>query len=343
MQVIDCDGINSFLILASKLLLKKGIERRIGEYICFEFPQPLCFRMCNPNARWVILPERRWNIFLAYAESLWIASGRNDLSMISCYLQNMVKFSDDGRTLRGGYGPRIRAYDNSTSDYQINALAPTVTSGNSQAIDQIRFVVECFKEDINTRKAVIQIGDPVKDCFDLTGAKKNTKDFPCTRTLHFMKNSCDNRLNLIVHMRSNDLLWGASGVDIFNFTFMHEYMANMLGLEMGCYYHIVDNFHFYDRYRTKIKAISKAILKKEPYFKYPFRVRSLSDFNRKVTSLADWEERIRMGLTKDIAHFHDSFFDDWAAVLYRFHFKKKCNFKNPILNRILDAEEAHFE
>ena len=47
-------------------------------------------------------------------------------------------------------------------------------------------------------------------------------------------------------MRSNDMLWGASAVNIFNFTFMQEYFAAMLNMEIGSYFHIANNFHFYE-------------------------------------------------------------------------------------------------
>lgn len=37
-------------------------------------------------------------------------------------------------------------------------------------------------------------------------------------------------------MRSNDIIWGASAVNIFNYTFMQEYMATILGLGVGNYF-----------------------------------------------------------------------------------------------------------
>lgn len=37
-------------------------------------------------------------------------------------------------------------------------------------------------------------------------------------------------------MRSNDIIGGASAVNIFNYTFMQEYMATILGLGVGNYF-----------------------------------------------------------------------------------------------------------
>ena len=76
------EGINSFLIGASKLLQKEGVRRETRGSVCFELPEPAMFKILNPRAREVTIPERIWNRTLPYAESLWIASGRNDMGYI---------------------------------------------------------------------------------------------------------------------------------------------------------------------------------------------------------------------------------------------------------------------
>lgn len=334
MHVIEVKGINTFLVKASKLLLSEGIKRKVNNSICFEIPEPVCFKILNPAARWVIIPERKWNIFLAYAESLWIASGRNDLQLLSHYLKNMVNFSDNSKTLRGGYGPRIRAYNANSEDYCIEDFPNTILKYSKDSVDQLRFVEECFKEDEHTRRAIVQIGDPVKDCFANNGKKKITKDLPCTRTLHFMKDTNNNKLNLIVHMRSNDLLWGASAVNIFNFTFMQEYMASVLGLELGHYYHIVDNFHFYNKFKTKINSFAQYENVEDPSFEYNCTWSNLQEFNSKLKSLSNWEENLRCHRDMELIDFKDDFFNDWAKILFLFNTKKKTLFTNPILNTI---------
>ena len=246
-------GINSFLIGASKLLVKEGIKREARGNTCYELPEPVMFKLTNPLARDLTIPERNWFKVLPYAESLWIASGRNDMAYITHYLARMVDFSDDGIYMRGGYGPRYRNYNGEREDYQIEAI----NVRQQGAVDQLRYVIECFKVDIETRRAVINMGDPMKDDFDENGGLKKSKDIPCTRELHFMKQSGNNKLDLIVRMRSNDLIWGASAVNIFNYTFMQEYVSAILGLEVGNYYHIADNLHFYERHTELVKKLSE--------------------------------------------------------------------------------------
>jgi thymidylate synthase len=111
MFTAEYKGINSFLVGASNLLLDNGIKRITRGNTCWELPAPFMFKISNPTARWITIPQRKWNTVLPYAESLWIAIGRNDLSLIGHYLKNMKNFSDDGIYLRGGYGGKIGHID----------------------------------------------------------------------------------------------------------------------------------------------------------------------------------------------------------------------------------------
>ena len=238
-------GINSFLVGASNLLHKYGVERQTRNNVCYELPEPFYFKITEPTARVVNIPCRGWNKTLPYAESLWIASGRNNLEYITHYLKRMQDFSDDKLFARGAYGPRLRHFNGSKTDYEI---AESLNARNA-GIDQLRYIVECFNAETSTRRAIISMGDVMKDDFDAEGSLKKTLDIPCTRELHFIKQSNSNKLDVIVNMRSNDIIWGASAVNVFNYTFMQEYMAAILGLEVGEYFHFADNFHYYDRHK----------------------------------------------------------------------------------------------
>lgn len=339
--MIQVENVNSLLIEASKLLVDNGVPRNVRGHACVEFAEPVCFRISNPEDRLITLEARKWNVFLAYAESLWIATGRNDLSLIGHYLNRLAEYSDDGQTLRGGYGPRLRAFDNSTTDYHVESVRHVYTEPfwiNSPVVDQLQFVLDCFKEDINTRQAIIQFGDPIKDCFNDGGTKKITKDFPCTRTLHFMKGVTSNTLNMMVHMRSNDLLWGATGVNIFNYTFMQEYVARILGMDVGTYYHVADNLHYYVSHHETIQRISKASLPKSQAFRYSNEQISASDFHKKLSQLSLWEEGFRQQKRTDLIRFSDPFFDDWANVLYSFQQTSEFEFYNPELAAIMSQK-----
>ena len=311
-------GINSFLIGASKLLVEEGVKRETRGSVCYELPEPVMFKITNPIAREVTIPERKWFKTLPYAESLWIASGRNDMAYILHYLPRMADFSDDGIYMRGGYGPRYRDYNGERDDYRIESI--NVRQPGS--VDQLNYVIGCFKADNETRRAVMNFGDPMKDDFDDKGRLKETKDIPCTRELHFMKQSENNRLALIVRMRSNDLIWGASAVNIFNYTFMQEYVAAILGLEVGNYYHIADNLHYYDRHAEMVRKLAEFDEWEDESIAYEKKFQSLTEFDELITKLSKEETMMRTNI-RDYkrTEFDDPFFEHWYEVLLHYNQK----------------------
>jgi thymidylate synthase len=322
-------GINSFLRDSCRLLLSEGILRDVRGHRCFELPEPYMFKITQPTARWVTIPARKWNVALPYAESLWLASGRNDMAFITHYLKHMSNYSDDGFYMRGGYGPRFRHYNGTMIDYQI-----ADTDFNVNCVDQFAYIEACFKEDKDTRRAVISLGDPMKDEFDEKGQLKQTKDIPCTRMLHFIQDANTHKLNLVVNMRSNDLLWGASAVNIFNYTFMLEYFSCILGLEMGSYFHIANNFHYYENLQNMVKDVARVDgVEDEPY-EYTKTFHSLSEFDQLVLSLSKEEELMRTSDCYQYTPIHDVFFNDWYNVLYAYNFHKEVKFNNPVLQKL---------
>lgn len=92
MFTAEFTGINDFLVKSSHLLLKYGVPRETRGMKCYELPEPFLFKITEPTARLVTIPERKWNVYLPYAESLWLASGRNDMSFITHYLSRMADF-----------------------------------------------------------------------------------------------------------------------------------------------------------------------------------------------------------------------------------------------------------
>lgn len=335
MFTAEYEGINSFLIGASSLLLKEGVKRKPSGFNCIELPGPFMFKLNNPTSRLVTIAERKWNPMLPYAESLWLAVGRNDLQFIGHYLKNMKNFSDDGFYMRGGYGPRLRKYTGVNNDYKIrNPFSVDISKLNNSEVDQFNYISLNFKKDINTRQAIINIGDPPKDCFDENGCLKVTKDFPCTRLLHFQKQPKENKLNLMVYMRSNDLLWGASAVNIFNYTFIQEYFAQILNLKIGDYYHIANNFHYYEEYGKQIYDISKVKLQDDSGFMYSKSFSNLIEFDEKLKQLHLEEEKLRANKSNGLVDFEDDFFNDWFKTFYCFNTKKRTDFKNPILTQL---------
>src|SRR5262245_18007878 len=118
MYIKEFDGINSFLVGTARLLLESGVQRQTRGFESIELDYPVIIKINNPLSRHVTLKERNWNHILPYAESLWIASGRNDMDMIGSYVKKMYDFSDDSISMRAAYGPRLRYFTGVPNDYK---------------------------------------------------------------------------------------------------------------------------------------------------------------------------------------------------------------------------------
>ena len=109
--------------------------------------------------------------------------------------------------------------------------------------DQLQWALDSLKSDKNTRQAIAFLNQPK---FQFEG----NKDFVCTMYLNFFIR--DNKLNMKVQMRSNDIFYGLT-FDAPFFSVVHQHMCLWLletypTLELGTYYHCADNIHFYERH-----------------------------------------------------------------------------------------------
>lgn len=329
--MIEFEGINSFLVGMSNILLKDGCKRNVRGNVCYELPYPVLIKIKNPRARLVTIPERGWNPFLPYVESLWLGLGRNDLSMPGYYLKRLSDFSDDGVTIRAGYGPRFRYWKGGTGDYNIGFHRNDVL----ETTDQFKYVLDVLKFDPNSRQAIITLGDPEKDSFDSLSRIKKTYDRPCTRNIQFIIN--EGKLDAYVHMRSNDFMWGATGVNIFNFTLLQEVFSGILNVDVGSYYHMANNFHYYERHQSKIERLSKISDFYDKSYIYKTTFESLKDYDFELQKLEEYEAKLRVGDFNHTFNSNNDFMLDWASVILSSYRKvKRQAFFNPILDKIIN-------
>lgn len=109
-----------------------------------------------------------------------------------------------------------------------------------QRESQLDRVIEKLKSNPNTRHAAISI-------YDGKEINKYSKDTPCTYAVQFT--IIDEKLNMSVYMRSNDLWFGFCN-DQYQFSMLQQRVATELGVEVGWYYHHAHNMHLY---KDKIK------------------------------------------------------------------------------------------
>jgi len=101
---------------------------------------------------------------------------------------------------------------------------------------QLDYVVGLLKTKPDTRQACISIYDAKEwECY--------THDTPCTYAVQFT--ILDNKLNMCVTMRSNDLWYGFCN-DQYCFSKLQQLVAWRLNIPIGTYYHFAHNLHLYN-------------------------------------------------------------------------------------------------
>lgn len=182
----------------------------------------------QPTQRCLFLPSRGNDPFAAVAETLWMLTGRDDIAWLKEYLPRASNYSDDGIRWRAAYGPRLR---------------------NWGGTDQVRETAKLLRMDRNSRRVVMTLFDPAQDYVD-------SLDIPCTNWLSWLVR--ENRLHLIVGIRSNDIWWGFSGINAFEWSVLQQWMAHWVEAEVGDLTFVAPSFHLYEsHFRKAEKAISR--------------------------------------------------------------------------------------
>ena len=101
---------------------------------------------------------------------------------------------------------------------------------------QLDYVVGQLKTNPNTRRAAISI-------YDGKEMIKYRKDTPCTYAVQFT--ILNNKLNMCVTMRSNDLWYGFCN-DQYCFSQLMQMVSERTGYKLGEYYHFAHNLHLYN-------------------------------------------------------------------------------------------------
>ena len=258
----------------------RGLEMREKIPVYFEIENPRD-RLLNINCRQNI---KRY----IFGELLWYLSGRNDVKFIKKYSKMWERLSDDGIHNNSAYGNFIFNElcimgDGLSNDLLLNDVIDGKILSTKIQWD---FVKETLKKDPYSRQAVIHI-KPIQ--------MYDTKDTVCTYFLQFFIR--DNKLDMLVCMRSNDVIFGLT-YDVFMFSFLQELMAAELGVELGKYMHLSANMHMYMKDEEKIKSILSENCANRETFKFAHIPTNFRDNDLKI--LLELEEVYWGNIDKDI-------------------------------------------
>jgi thymidylate synthase len=174
------------------------------------------FTMHHPEENTIDVDFRGWNEEYAKAEWQWYLSGD----------QNIDKLGE----IYGKIPPIWQRM--ADRDGNVNSNYGWQWKRNNQ----IDYVVGKLRTNPNTRHAAISI-------YDCKEYPKYNTDTPCTYAVQFT--ILDNKLNMSVYMRSNDLWYGFCN-DQYCFSMLHKIIAERLSMETGWYYHHAHNMHIYN-------------------------------------------------------------------------------------------------
>jgi len=174
------------------------------------------FTMEYPKNISIANKERNFNEAYAAAEWQWYLSGDPSLNKLKEIYGKVPpiweKMQDSDGNVRSNYG------------WQWNRNG------------QLDYAIHTLRSNASTRQAAISI-------YDAKEHDTYKNDTPCTYAVQFT--ILDNRLNMSVYMRSNDLWYGFCN-DQYCFSMLQQLVARELNLPVGTYYHHAHNLHLYN-------------------------------------------------------------------------------------------------
>lgn len=249
----------------------------------------------HPTQRCLVLPHRQDNIFAKIAETMWVLAGRDDLQYLSSYLPRAIDFSDDGKVWRAAYGPRL---------FRWNRYG-------TASVNQVAECLRLLKEDPSTRRAVMVIFDPTLDYVV-------SKDIPCNNWIQWLIRG--GKLQMHVALRSNDAMWGFSGINTFEWSYLHEMMAYWLDVGVGTYNHYVGSFHMYQPHYARAQDIIQGgRVALYPTFESPGFGTAYEGFEGALQRWLWLELRLRAGALEIEANFDDPLLDTSIIMLALYH------------------------
>ena len=174
------------------------------------------FYIADPMDNKIINKERNWKLNYAKAEWLWYLSGDRNIAELGEIYGKIPeiwkRMADEDGNVNSNYGWQWQR------GYQLDS------------------VIHQLKNNKNTRQAAISIYD---------GKEINSYEFdtPCTYAVQFT--ILNDRLNMSVVMRSNDLWYGFCN-DQYCFSMLQKRVAYFLRIPTGTYYHFAHNMHLYN-------------------------------------------------------------------------------------------------
>lgn len=231
-RIIDARNVNDALVQGLWWLAVSGRETQSRNGPVLVAPGPVITHYRKPQERVLFNGIRDANPFFHLYEAIWMMAGRNDSAAVARYAKTMESFAEQG-VLNGAYGHRWRHHF---------------------GYDQLMGVVSELGANPESRRVVLEMWDPSM-YGDFYKATHGSKDVPCNTHVYFGIDGTG--LNMTVCNRSNDMIWGGYGANYVHMGVLQEALAAALGVPVGSYYQMSNNFHIYPERPDTERLISK--------------------------------------------------------------------------------------
>lgn len=265
MQVIYARNVAEALPRGLRYLSAQGVWEDSRNGRALVSPVPVTTRYIRPQERVLLSPIRDANPFFHLAEALWMLAGRNDTAFLDIFIRDFsARFAEPGPTgggyMHGAYGRRWRGHFHQSQKGEMSG------TWGRRVMDQLPKIVKELQTNPSSRQVVLTMWDPEADL-----CVPDLKDRPCNTHVYFRINTVpsyldppvtdqnsaehearitrggDYALDMTVLCRSNDIVMGAYGANAVHFSILQEYLAANIGVGIGTYYQVSNNFHAYER------------------------------------------------------------------------------------------------
>lgn len=217
MHVIEVNNVREALPLAVEYLINHGLrEQSRGGDVC-SAPIPVTVLYHNPKQHVLLNHVRDANPFFHLMEAMWMLAGRMDGAFLDHYIKNFSETYGSHGLIPDAYGYRWK--------YGLK-------------FNQLDEIIFQLSQAPTTRQCVLQMWGASDKPELLSPYAK-----PCNLVATFR--IINNKLDMSVFNRSNDVIWGCCGANAVHFAILQEYLASKIGVEMGNYWQISTNLHLY--------------------------------------------------------------------------------------------------
>jgi thymidylate synthase len=203
-------------------------------------------RILDPTDRLFESAVRSTPMRYLAGEFLWYFLARNDLEYVSEFSSFWKKIANE----REAPGLRLGKL-NSSYGWLLFSEDWTDATWNDRPVTQWEWALRSMVRDPDTRQAILHVGR--------TSHQRDwVRDFPCTLSLQMLLR--DGAMHCVAHMRSNDLVKGAT-FDVPMFTFFQEtFLAHYNAVagataRLGHFTLVANSSHLYDSDLNTVKAM----------------------------------------------------------------------------------------